>query len=29
MAVFMVSAPVHREYYRYLIKTMIYQAIID
>jgi CubicO group peptidase (beta-lactamase class C family) len=29
MAVFMVSAPTHRVYYRHLIKTMIYQAIID
>jgi len=29
MAVFMVSAPALRVYYRYLIKTMIYQAIVD
>jgi CubicO group peptidase (beta-lactamase class C family) len=29
MAVFMVSAPAHRVYYRHLIKTMIYQAIVD
>ena len=29
MAVFMVSAPAHRVHYRHLIKTMIYQAIID
>jgi CubicO group peptidase (beta-lactamase class C family) len=29
MAVFMVSAPTHRVYYRHLIKTMIYQAITD
>jgi CubicO group peptidase (beta-lactamase class C family) len=29
MAVLMVSAPAHRMYYRHLIKTMIYQAIVD
>lgn len=29
MAVFMVSSPAHRVYYRHLIKTMIYQAITD
>jgi len=29
MAVFMVSAPAHRVYYRHLIKTMIYQAMAD
>jgi hypothetical protein len=29
MAVFMVSAPAHRLAYRHLIKTMIYQAIVD
>jgi CubicO group peptidase (beta-lactamase class C family) len=29
VAVFMVSTPAHRVYYRYLINTMIYQTIID
>lgn len=29
MAVFMVTAPAHRLAYRYLIKTLIYQAIVD
>jgi len=29
MAVFMVSAPAHRVAYRHLIKTMIYQALVE
>lgn len=28
MAVFMVSAPAHRDHYRFLIKSLIYQAIL-
>ncbi len=29
IGVFMLSAPAHRVAYRHLIKTMIYQAIVD
>jgi CubicO group peptidase (beta-lactamase class C family) len=29
VGVFMVSAPKYRVHYRFLIKTLIYQAIID
>jgi CubicO group peptidase (beta-lactamase class C family) len=29
VAVFMMTAPALRNHYRYLIKTMIYQAIVD
>jgi hypothetical protein len=29
MAVFMVSSPLSRLYYRFLIKDLIYQAIVE